>query len=339
MVTVTKNPLKEIDIDSDIDSDISAMSFQRLSFFEKIGLISSSIFAIGIIVISIFSFFVDFSKLEVTSIVFDIILLTMGLSSLYFIYGVYSKKVITEHLIDTAFQEGIYNRLRPLIDNIAQNHIDADIIIDRISDMDLKLQNILKEKSSATSIEGDIDVDKTYGEKYIELELKKPVTIGTSIQFIIKSIFMVVMTMAIFMFFVNFNIGNLTPFVSLSIYILWWIFITNEYNLWKEMSAWYIVFLPIIIVPVSIMVLGNLLNYNVLMAILYSSVGIYAFAYYIWAVYTTTGILPFTGADKRQTLRDPTLRDTSLFSLQQKGVLELIKDKLGDNMKKIKFRK
>ncbi len=325
--TITKNPLKEIDI----DVDISSMSFQRLSFFEKIGLVSSSIIAIGISMISTFSFFVDIAKLEVVSIIFDLILITMGISSLHFIYGIYSKKIITENLIDTAFQEGIYNRLKPLVENIAQNHIDADIIIDRISGMDLKLQNILKEGSR--SIEKDVGADKTDREKYIELELQKPVMIGTSIQFIVKSIFMVVITMAIFMFFVNFNIGNLTPFVSLSIYILWWIFITNEYNLWKETSVWYIVFLPIVIVPVSIMVLGNLLNYNILMAILYTSVGIYAFAYYIWAVYTTTGILPFTGIYKGRTLKDS---DTKLFSLQQKGMLELIKDKL---MKKIKFKR
>ncbi len=180
--TITKNPLKEIDI----DVDISSMSFQRLSFFEKIGLVSSSIIAIGISIISTFSFFVDIAKLEVVSIIFDLILITMGISSLHFIYGIYSKKIITENLIDTAFQEGIYNRLKPLVENIAQNHIDADIIIDRISSMDLKLQNILKEGSR--SIEKDVGPDKTDREKYIELELQKPVMIGTSIQFIVKSI-------------------------------------------------------------------------------------------------------------------------------------------------------
>lgn len=307
----TENPLSKIaDRDSEsIGADI--VSFQRLSFFEKIGIISSLIMAIGILIISGFSFIIDFGKLNIVNILIDLIFIIGSLTSLYFISGIYKRKVIVETLIDTAFQEGIYNRLRPLIENIANSKVDADIILDRMSNMNLKIENILKGQSLKRDEFEVRDI-----EKYVETEMQRPVMIGTSLGFIFKSIFMVIITMAIFMFLVNFNLGRLTPFVTLSIFILWWIFITNEYSLWKNTSAWLLVFFPIAIIPVSVMILGNLVNYNILMAVLYTSIGIYAFVYYLWAIYTTTGALPFV---KRRT--DDIMGEEKFFSSQQKGML------------------
>lgn len=308
----TENPLSKIaDKDSEsIGTDI--VSFQRLSFFEKIGIISSLIMAIGILIVSGFSFIIDFGKLNMVNILVDLILIIGSLTSLYFIFSIYRRKVIVETLIDTAFQEGVYNRLRPLIENIANSRVDADIILDRVSNIDIKVENILK----GQSLKRD-ESEVIYMDKYIETELKRPVMIGTPLGFIFKSIFMIIITMAIFMFLVNFNLGRLTPFVSLSIFIFWWIFITNEYSLWKNTYAWLIVFFPIAIVPVSVMILGNLVNYNILMAVLYASIGIYAFVYYLWAIYKTTGALPFV---KRR--MDGMNGEEKFFSSQQKGMLK-----------------
>lgn len=309
----TENPLSKIaNRDSEsIGADI--VSFQRLSFFEKMGIISSLIMAIGILIISGFSFIIDFGKLNMINILIDLILIICSITSLYFIFGIYKRKVVIETLIDTAFQEGVYNRLRPLIENIANSRIDADIILDRMSNIDLKIENILKEQYLKRDESEVIDT-----EKYIETEMQRPVMIGTSLGFIFKSIFMTIITMAIFMFLVNFNLGRLTPFVTLSIFILWWIFITNEYSLWKNTSSWLLVFFPIAIVPVSVMILGNLVNYNILMAILYASIGIYVFVYYLWAIYTTTGVLPFV----KGRMDDKMSGNEKFFSSQQKGMLK-----------------
>ena len=304
----TDSPLSKIvDRESEsIGADI--VSFQRLSFFEKIGIISSLIMAIGILIVSGFSFIIDFSKLNSVNILIDLILIIMSLTSLYFMFGIYRRKVIVESLIDTAFQEGVYNRLKPLIENIAHSKVDADIILDRMSNIDIKIENILKEQSLKRD-----ESDVKDMEKPIETEMQRPIMIGTPLGFIFKSIFMIIITMAIFMFLVNFNIGRLTPFVTLLIFMLWWVFITNEYSLWKNTSAWLLVFFPIAIIPVSVMILGNLVNYNILMAILYMSIGIYIFIYYLWAVYKTTGALPFV----RRRMDD----NEKFFSSQQKGML------------------
>jgi len=225
-----------------------------------------------------------------------------SLTAVYFIYNAFKRRIITGVLIDTAFQDGIYARLKPLIQNIAEAHVSSDIILDRLSNLDLKVQNILKQQYAGDTEVGDF--------------LREPVAVGTSLKFIIKSIFLITATMAAFMFLVNFNLPGMTSYAILLIFVIWWLFITSEYNLWKETSAWTAVFFPILVIPVTVMLLGNLVNYNVLIATMYVTVGLYTFVYYIWAVYATTGCLPIIITKKQEPV------ESEFFALQQKGLLK-----------------
>lgn len=307
-----ENPFSKIEDRNSESVGTEIMSFRRLSFLEKMGVISSLIMGMSVLVVASISLVIDFGRLNIVNIIADLILVIMGTTSLYFIYGIYRKKVIVETLLDTAFQEGIYNRLKPLINNISNSRVDADVMLDRMSSMDIKIENILKGQISKVN-----DLDKYEGrdtDKYVETVMQRQVTIGTSLGFIFKSIFMLIITMATFMFLVNFNLGSLTPFVTLSIFVLWWVFITNEYSLWKNTYTWLFISFPIAIIPVSVMILGNLVNYNILMAILYVTIGIYTVIYYMWAIYTTTGVIPFI---RKREYND----DKKFFLSQQKGML------------------
>jgi hypothetical protein len=122
------------------------------------------------------------------------------------------------------------------------------------------------------------------------------------------------------MFLLNFNLGGITPYAILLVFVLWWGFITNEYNLWRESSAWIMVFFPILVIPVAVMLLANLLNYNVLMATLYLSIGLYTFTYYVWAVYASTGSLPLIETKKQEP------NESGFFALQHKGMLKRLFD-------------
>ncbi len=292
-----KNPLL------DVAEDISEKPFQKLSFFEKIGLSSTLLISIVILMLSSVSFYLDiFIKSDYLYGLIDILVIILSLGAVYFLFNVFKRKVITDVLIDTAFQDGVYERLKPLIENIAQAHVDTNILLERVSGMDLKIQTILKEQYSKDISAPDI--------------MKEPIAIGTSIKFTIKAIFLITVTMAAFMFLINFNIGGIIAYGVLLIYIMWWGFITNEYNLWKESSAWGAVFFPVLVIPVSVMLLSNLLNYNVMLAALYVALGLYAFAYYLWAIYVSTGSLPVIATKKEQPVA------SEFFALQQRGILK-----------------
>ena len=313
---IVKNPL----LDS-VDEDMSRMPIQ-LSFLEKMGLVSVSIIFVGIAVLSVFSLIIDiFVKLNFFSILIDVFVLIMCMTAIYFVFNIIRKKIVTEALIDTAFQHGVYNRLQSLIGNIAQAQVGTDVVIDRIDHLDKKVENILKERR-------DDKYDGSVGKEF----LQEHISLGTSVKFVVKSIFMLIVTMAIFMFLVNFNLGNVTPYASLSIYVLWWLFITNEYSLWNYTGAWSFAIIPILIIPVTIIILANLMNYNVLMALLYLSLAIYIVVYYIWAIYVTTGSIPFLKPkpDKKSEKID------GFFALQQKGMISEIFEEMKHRFKSSK---
>lgn len=287
----------------DINEDISERPIYGLSFFEKIGLASSLFISIVILIIAGISLFIDFFiKSDYLYVLIDMLIVVMCSGAVYFIFNVFRKKVMTEILIDTAFQEGVYKRLQSLVENIAQAHVDTNIMLDRMSNMDMKIENILKDRYTRDIKSSDL--------------MQEPLAIGTSIKFAIKAIFLIVISMAVFMFLINFNLGGITPYAVLLIFILWWGFITNEYKLWKETHAWSMVFFPVLVVPVTVMLLYNLLNYNVLIATLYLSLGVYTFIYYLWAIYASTGSLPFITMKKQEPA------GSEFFALQQRGLLK-----------------
>ena len=295
-----KNPLL------DVNEDVSIRPFEHYSFFDKIGVASALILSMAILLMSIISFYIDFVKSNYLYTLIDLIIFVFSLGAVYFVLNAFKKRVITDILIDTAFQEGVYSRLAPLVENIAESHVDTNIILDRMSNIDKKVENILKEQYARDIKPGEI--------------LQEPIAVATSIKFAIKSIFLIVVTMAAFMFLLNFNLAGITPYAILLVFVVWWGFITNEYNLWKESSAWAMVFFPILVIPVAVMLLANLLNYNVLMATLYLSVGLYTITYYVWAVYASTGSLPLIETKKQEPV------ESGFFALQHKGMLKRLFD-------------
>jgi hypothetical protein len=297
-----KNPLLNV------NEELSVQPSQPMPFFEKIGLFCALIMSATFLIFSSLSFYIDlFIKSDYQFTLIDLSLIIISLTAIYFIYNAFRRRIVTDILIDMAFQNGIYARLRPLIENIAKASVGADIILERLYNIDQKVENILKEQYTSEIKSGDFT--------------QEPVAIGTSIKFTIKSIFLIMVTMAAFMFLLNFNLGGITPYGVLFIFLMWWGFITNEYNMWKENSAWSAAFFPIVVIPITVMLLGNLFNFNVLMAGMYLSIGFYTLAYYFWAVYATTGSLPIIMATKQELSKEESLKN-KFFDMQQKGILK-----------------
>ena len=315
-----KNPLLNV------NEELSVQPSQPMPFFEKIGLFSALIMSVAILIFSSLSFYLDlFIKSDFQFALIDLFFMLISLAAIYFIFNAFRRRIVTDILIDMAFQNGVYTRLRPLIENIAKASVGADVILERLYNLDQKVENILKERYTGEIKSGDFS--------------QEPVAIGTSIKFTIKTIFLITVTMAAFMFLLNFNLGGSTPYAVLFVFFMWWGFITSEYDLWKENSAWSAVFFPIVIIPITVMLLGNLFNYNVLMAGMYLSIGFYTIAYYVWAVYTTKGSLPIIMTTKQEPSKEESLKN-EFFALQKKGIfkeyLEAIINRLEQQLQKDK---
>ncbi len=246
---------------------------------EKIGLAIALIIAIILISYSFFSLLIDIIlKLDWYGIVIDLIFLAIGVSLGYFSIRIYKKSVYYEGLVSSAFDEGIYSRLEPVLRKVAETHVEMEELESRLNRIDHKIQTVIDEQVKA-------------GESPSS-EVERAVAPGTSMRFVIKTIFLTIITMSGFLFMISTSLGAV-HFATLLFYILWWLLISSEFKLFNNNAAWVMVFVPILLVPVGFMVLDAFLGINNVIALFYAILAFYAFLYFSWAVYETKGTLPF----------------------------------------------
>ncbi|MHC1635964.1 MAG: hypothetical protein ACXQTS_05020, partial [Candidatus Methanospirareceae archaeon] len=245
--------------------EIEAMT---MSILEKIGLLLVLSFAIILSAFSLFSLIVDiFLKFDLYSILIDLLFFGIGISISYFSIHIYKKSTYYERLVNSAFDEGIYRRLEPLLRKVAEAHVKMEDIESRLDIIDRKVETVIEEQ---------VKMERRSN------EMEKAIAPGTSIGFIIKTIFLAIITMSGFLFMIYTFIG-IAHYTTLAFYILWWVFISAEFDLFHNSTAWVMVFIPILLVPVGFMTLDAIIGPNNTVAIFYALLTLYAFLYYSWA--------------------------------------------------------
>ena len=256
------------------------------SVFEKIGLTVAFGIGIALTIFSLYSLVIDISvRFDLKSVLVDIIFLLLGVLICYSCIKTYRKAIYYGKLVESAFEEGIYRRLEPLLRKFAEVHVQMEELEARLNGIDKKVDAVMegqvKASANPATVEGIIAP-------------------GTSISFAVKSIFLAIITMSGFVFMIETMIPH-AHYAILLFFILWWLLITSEFELFNKAEAWLFVFLPIIIVPTGFILTHAALRVampvgsaeNVTVCIFFLALVIYAFAYYSWAVLRTKGTLPF----------------------------------------------
>ncbi len=249
-----------------------------MSIAEKVGLGITIIIAIILIGYAIFSLLIDLLILNFDwfAIAIDLLSLAIGIALGYFSIRIYKKSVYYEGLVNSAFDEGVYARLEPILRKVAETHVEMESLGSRLNVIDRKVQTVIDEQVKSEP----------------QIELEKAIAPGTSMGFIIKTIFLAIITMSGFLFMIYTSI-RYAHFATLLFFILWWLLISYEFKLVNNATAWVMVFAPILLIPVSFMVLGTHVDPNNLVALFYLVLALYVFLYFCWAVYETKGTLPF----------------------------------------------
>ncbi len=251
-----------------------------IPFTEKIGLAFALLTAIILLAFSLFSLIVDaILKFDLYGIVLDLIVLTIGFFLAYFSFRMYKKSVYYENLMNSSFDEGIYTRLEPVLRKVAETSVEMEDMGSRLNRIDRKVQTVIEEQVKAG--------------KSPHTEAEKAVAPGTSMAFIVKAVFLTIITMSGFMFMISTSIGAV-HFATLLFYALWWLLISSEFKLFDNTASWVIIFVPVLLIPVGFMILDAFMQINNVIALFYACLALYAFLYFSWAVYETKGTLPFS---------------------------------------------
>ncbi len=111
---------------------------------------------------------------------------------------------------------------------------------------------------------------------------------GASFKFISKVLVLIVFTFSALVYVSEYPLSIVHYFI-LVIYLAWWGLLTSEYHLFENRTAWIWGLVPIMTVPTGGIILDATLGVNNMIGILFFAMFVYAYSYYSWAAYVTTG--------------------------------------------------
>lgn len=111
---------------------------------------------------------------------------------------------------------------------------------------------------------------------------------GVSFKFITKILVLIVFTFSSLVYATEFPMGFVHYFI-LGMYLIWWIVLTAEYKLFEKTEAWVFAVAPVMIIPTLGIIMTDTIGINNMIGILFFGMFVYAYSYFTWASYTTTG--------------------------------------------------
>ncbi len=224
---------------------------------EKAVIVISFLVGVAVLSASIISMYNDFStgksfEYLMTDIVFFVfgVVLTGGALRIY-------KKLITLSTIaDDLFEELVFTRLRPVLEEVAYNTVE-------LSEVKAELEKLTKKVDSLESFKAQTGF------------------VG-DVSFYMRTIIVSFVYVCSYLLMLNYY-TDYTPYLFVVLYIIWWAFITREFKLFSRFEAWLVMGIPVLIVPAMSIVIQNLLGIPTLMGIIFSTSLLYAYMYYLYA--------------------------------------------------------
>ena len=251
-----------------------------ISLTERLGVFSMILASIYLIYESIFPIIFnitgDFDK---SDFIANLILLAIGIGVLYGAIVFVRRTMLYTQSIDLLFED-IYPKIEPVLREAASIQVDLELMGGRLDAMNTSIGH-LKKQMQTPDVSGRTGADTGAG-----------VAVGTSVTTFLHLVMLVNITLGVFIFLLQYPRWYV-PYVLTLLYVVWWLAVTAEYNLWKVSKSWTWVFVPILIVP-TISILTDILAGSY-MLIAWMAIGLVAYtsAYYLWGRYLMQGILPY----------------------------------------------
>ncbi|MCL7412487.1 MAG: hypothetical protein M8353_02590 [ANME-2 cluster archaeon] len=202
--------------------------------------------------------------------------LSIGAFTLIYAVRIYRKVLYLDELLDSSFENGIYRRLDPLVNVLAETQVD-------VKDFSSGLKILL---NKVENIESGIE----------HVQMKSPSTSNASIseKFILGNIFLVLITVSIFIYFIEVSqLITIVPYVIPILFFGWWFYLTDKFKIFNIEDTWIIGLAPIIVIPIISIFLNSIVDVPELLGILFMFLGFYVIGYYVWCSYRVNGKLPF----------------------------------------------
>jgi len=234
---------------------------------EKVAIALSFLAGITVLLISLISLYNNFTQAKpLKYLIVDIVFYIVGLLLIAGSLRLYKRLVMLEVITESAFEEIIYERLKPVLEEIAFNSLELNDVKSRIHSLEKKLERIEDEMTKEPVHAPD------------SLALRRTA-------FYMRTIVVMTFFLGMYVFLLNYNylLGPTTPYLYMLLYLIWWLFITKEFNLFERVEAWVVFCIPILLVPMGSIILRAVLGLAPLMGIIFATASVYAYLYYLYA--------------------------------------------------------
>ena len=252
----------------------------NISLPERFGVFSMILASIYLIYESIFPIIFnltgDFDK---SDFIANLIILTIGIGVLYGVIVFVRRTMLYTQSIDLMFED-IYPKIEPVLREAASIQVDLVMMSGRLDAMNTNIEHLKKQMQTPAG-SGGTGAGTGTG-----------VAVGTSVTTFLHLVMLVNITLGVFIFLLQYPRWYV-PYVLTLLYVIWWIAVTAEYDLWKISKSWTWVLAPILIVPTISIVTDILAGSYMLLAWMAIGLVAYTSAYYLWGRYLIHGILPY----------------------------------------------
>ncbi len=252
------------------EGSISGINIVRhLSSAEYAAVICMIVASLYLILSSFFPLIYNFtSSFDPIDFIKNLFYLIIGLGTLSGVSFLLRKETHLQHIADETFDRVIYHRLEPVLMEVAEVQVGLTGMQTQLDRLNRNVELLSKKDAVAAP------------------------AVATQTTFHIKYIVLINITLAVFLFMLQFPLGYV-PYAVTLVYILWWGAITADFKLWKDDATWVWIFVPVLVLPIYTIAMNAYLQSYMLFASLFIGLGLYAFSYYSWCNYVIKGTLPF----------------------------------------------
>lgn len=206
----------------------------------------------------------------------NLAILMIAIGALFGGVNLAKKSIVMDRLIDMGFENGIYTRLEPVLKEISGSQV-------ALYRMEEQMKNM------------NINIDRL-GNRSVLLKMGNESTFGIDMRAeiicFLRYVLLINITLASFIFLMTFT-RSYTPVLLTVLYVIWWLEISYENNMWHRSSAWIWVFIPLLLIPITTLLGDIMFGSEMLLGGMGIGLAIYATAYYSWSKYIIQGTLPF----------------------------------------------
>ena len=230
-----------------------------MKLIENVSTLSAALIGAVIFFVSLYSFYVDYSLGKPTlNLIIDLVLIFLSATIVGGSLNIRKKLVSYKVSAEKAFNEVIYSRLKPIMDEVALGIVEINEMRKKLEDVEKKISHIE------------------------ELATSQKLTPEQKINFYFKATIVMLFYLGTFIYLMQYTLPY-NYMISILLFIYWWLFITYEFDIFHRGEALVMLAAPVLIVP-SVYILSRvLLGVAYAQGIVFLASAFYAYYYYLLA--------------------------------------------------------